>query len=164
MALRQGRIEFAEANAKAAASVDALAAVYRPHVAAGEEDPVIELNVRGTRMTTLRSTLQACPDSALAARFDKDKWPATEKEMDDRGRQVIDCSAYAFSKVLDVRRMRKQRAWPTAKGRGHGFACIVVKPGDRTAFEEFVGVYFPGSEDFIMDYSESNSAEPKTGS
>lgn len=164
LALRQGHNDLAEANAKAAASVDALATVYGPHVAAGKEDSVIELSVRGTRMTTLRSTLQACPDSALAARFDDDKWPATDKDVDERGRRVIDCSASVFSKVLDVLRMRKRATWPAGKGRGHGDARIAVKPGDRAAFEEFVGMYFPGCEDFIMDYVANNPAEPTAGS
>ena len=52
-------------GAKISAAVGALQTVYGPTVvaatvaAAGEQDTVVELNVRGTRRTTLRSTLQA---------------------------------------------------------------------------------------------------------
>ena len=156
-ALEQAHDELAEANAKAAASTGALAALYGPEVAAGKEDSVIELSVRGTRMTTLRSTLQACPDSALATQFDEDKWPATQKDVDGLGRRVVDCSPSVFSKVLDVLRMRKRVAW----GGGAGWAGmaggdlgfrVVVKAADRAAFETFVRMYFPGCESFIMDY------------
>ncbi|CAB1115667.1 unnamed protein product [Ectocarpus sp. CCAP 1310/34] len=69
-ALREAFAELAQPNTKAGESVNALTAVYGPDVAAGKEDTVVELSVRETRLTTLRSTLQACPDSALAARFD----------------------------------------------------------------------------------------------
>ncbi|CAM9889877.1 unnamed protein product, partial [Hapterophycus canaliculatus] len=114
VALHQAHIELAQANAKAAASTEALEAVYGPHVAANEEAAatVVDLTVRGTRMTTLHSTLQACPDSAFAARFDEDKWPPTAKDVDEHGRRVVeDCSPSVFSKVLDVLRMRKRAAW-----------------------------------------------------
>ena len=151
VALRQGHNELAEASTKAAASVEALTALYGPAVAAGKQDTVIELSVRGTRMTTLRSTLQACPDSALAARFDENKWPATEKDVDERGRRVMDCSASVFSKVLDVLRMKKRAAWLAAEGRIDVDARVAVKPVDRTAFGAFVDMHFPGCEDFIMD-------------
>lgn len=96
VALRQAFAELEEANAKAGASVNALTAVYGPDVAAGKEDAVVELSVRGTRLTTLRSTLQACPGSALAARFDESKWPATEKDVDARGWRVMDCRPSVF--------------------------------------------------------------------
>lgn len=130
-----------------------------------EEDFVIELSVRGTRMTTLRSTLQACPDSALAARFDEDKWPATEKDVDERGRRMIDCSPSVFSKVLDVLRMRKRASWAAGSEVccGDCGARVAVRAGDRAAFEEFVGMYFPGRESFIMDMVAGASDQLKSG-
>lgn len=73
MALRDAEIELLDEDATVAAAANALAALYGPDVAAGNEYPVAELNLRGSRVTTLLSTLQACPDSALAARFNKDK-------------------------------------------------------------------------------------------
>lgn len=110
MALRQAHNELTEAKTKAEASANALSAVYGSDMAGGKVDDVVELSVRGTRMKTLRSTLQAYPHSALAARFDEDKWPATEKEVDERGRWVKDCTPSVFSKVLDVLRMRKRES------------------------------------------------------
>eukprot|EP00752_Nemacystus_decipiens_P018449 g16539.t1 len=155
MALRDAKIELLESDAKVSAAAKAFAAVYGPHVAAGEEDPVVELNVRGSRVTTLLSTLRACPDSALAARFDKSKWPATEGEVDDQGRRMIDCSPSVFSKVLDVLRVRKRVAWaPTdaLQQPGGDLVRVAVKAADREAFEEFVDKYFPGNlQSFVMD-------------
>ncbi|CAM9189820.1 unnamed protein product [Scytosiphon promiscuus] len=152
MAQQQARAELSKANSKAGASASALAALYGPHVADGKKDAIVELNVRGTRMTTLRSTLQACPDSALSVRFDEYKWPPTEKDLDERGRFVMDCSPPAFSKVLDVLRMRKRAAWAGSGGANRmGSARVVVKAADREAFDKFVGMYFPGCESFIMD-------------
>ncbi|CAM9286525.1 unnamed protein product, partial [Laminaria digitata] len=74
--------EMEAAGARVSAAVSALETVYGPSVAAGEQEAVVELNVRGMRMTTLRSTLQACPRSALATMFDADRWPVTGKDKD----------------------------------------------------------------------------------
>ncbi|CAM9594817.1 unnamed protein product, partial [Scytosiphon promiscuus] len=154
IALHQAQVELALANAEAAASAAALSALYGPHVATNEEGAavVVELNVRGTRMTTLRSTLQLCSDSAFAARFDEDKWPPSEKDIDERGRRVIgDCSPSVFSKVLDVLRIRKRMAWGSNGGDGESDVRVVVRAVDREPFEEFVHMYFTDQESFIMD-------------
>lgn len=164
MALHQARKTLVEANAKAAASVNALAAVYGPHVAAGKKDDVIDLNVRGTRMTTLRSTLQVCPESALATRFDKDKWAPTPADLDERGRWVVDCSPSAFSKVLDVLRMRKREAWPATAGSDWDDVEVEVKASDREEFETYVDMQFPGCEYFIMDFVADNPNDSTAGS
>ncbi|CAM9580160.1 unnamed protein product, partial [Laminaria digitata] len=103
--------EMEEAGARVSAVVGGLETVYGPSVAAGEQDTVVELNVRGTGMTTLRSTLQACPHSALATMFDAERWPATENDKDEHGRRLIDCCPTCFSKILDVLRMRKRASW-----------------------------------------------------
>lgn len=152
-AQHQAQVELAQANAKAGASAGALAALYGPHVADGKKDAVVELNVRGTRITTLQSTLQACPDSALAVRFNGDRWPPTEKDLDERGRFVIDdCSPSVFSKVLDVLRVRKRAAWAGSGGaNGTASSRVVVKAADRESFNKFVEMYFPGCESFVMD-------------
>ncbi|CAN0382721.1 unnamed protein product, partial [Laminaria digitata] len=89
--------EMEAAGARVSAAVVALETVYGPSVAAGEQDAVVELNVRGKRMTTLRSTLQACPRSALAAMFNEERWPATDKDKDEHGRRLIDCDPTCFS-------------------------------------------------------------------
>lgn len=149
MALRDAEIELRRATARVSSAAKALEAVCGPDIAAGIEDPVVELSVRGFRMTTLRSTLQVCPDSALAARFDEAKWPANEKDVDKHGR-VIDCSPWVFSKVLDVLRMRKRSAW--AGDKGVPTARDAVKAVDREAFEGYVNTQFPGCESFVMDY------------
>ncbi|CAM9178074.1 unnamed protein product, partial [Hapterophycus canaliculatus] len=152
MAQHQAQAELAKANVKAGASASALTAMYGPHVADGKKDTVVELSVQGTRMTTLRSTLHACPESALAVRFDEDKWPPTEKDLDEHGRFVIDCSPSVFSKVLDILRMRKRAAWAGSGNADRmGSALVVVKATDRASFDKFVGMYFPGCENFITD-------------
>lgn len=148
MALLQAETELEQAHSKAVASGDALAAVYGPEVARGAIDTVVELSVRGTRMTTLRSTLQACGESALAALFNEDKWPATDKDVDEQGRRLINCSPTVFQKVLDVLRMRKRWAWATSD---RELARVRVDAADRPAFDSFVNMYFPGFENFITD-------------
>ena len=87
MALHDAQIELVLADKRIRAAACALEAMYGPDITTGEPDPIVELDVRGTRMTTLRSTLQACPKSALAARFDDSKWPSGGKDFG-----VIDCS------------------------------------------------------------------------
>ncbi|CAM9858962.1 unnamed protein product [Ectocarpus fasciculatus] len=165
-ALHTAQCELVQANTMAAASVKALKAVYGPHTADGVEDPIVDLSVRGPRkterMTTLLSTLQACPDSALAARFDESKWPVTDKDKDAHGRRVItDCSPSVFSKVLDVLRMKKREAWAGDDNKMGSRVLVAIEAADRAPFEQFVNMYFPGCESFIMNsvkFSDDNSA------
>ena len=156
VALQEAEAELSRASARTVTCAASLAAVYGPDIAAGKEDSVVELNVRGTRMTTLRSTMQMCPDSALAARFDDEKWPATEKDLDEHGRRKIDCSPSVFSKVLDVLRMKKRWGWvgDGSKKSGAEVIRVAVKAPDRASFEEFVHMYFPGCESFLTDHVE----------
>lgn len=145
VALLGAQAELVQARERKEAAASALAAVYGPDIASGKSDPVVELSIRGTRMTTLRSTLQACPESALAARFDESKWPVEGKDFG-----VIDCSPSSFSKVLDVLRLKNRAKWsPSTQIKTLG--CVEIPKVDRVFFEEFVGMYFPGCEDFIMD-------------
>ncbi|CAB1119780.1 unnamed protein product [Ectocarpus sp. CCAP 1310/34] len=151
MVLQDAGIELALAKARTTACATALAAVYGPDVASGQQEDVVELSVRGTAMTTLRSTLRVCPDSALAARFDEGKWPAAKKDLDSDGRRMIDCRPAVFSKVLDVLRIAKRAAWAGGENlQGMKETRVTIKPGDRVAFEEFVDMYFKGCESFIM--------------
>ncbi|CAM9717145.1 unnamed protein product [Pylaiella littoralis] len=162
IALREAQIDLAEAGHEARATANALAAVYGPDVAAGKEDPVVELTVRGIRMTTLLSTLQACPESFLATKFNQERWPATDKDVDENGRQLIDCSPSVFAKVLDVLRMRKREAWAgiAPKQGCDGLVRVKIKAEDRGAFEEFVEQHFPGNlQRFIMDCVEPTNAD-----
>eukprot|EP00903_Cladosiphon_okamuranus_P013730 g12783.t1 len=149
MALRDAEIDLRRAGAKVSASAKVLEMVYGPHIAAGDEDPVVELSVCGTRMTTLRSTLQACPDSALVTRFDEARWPANERDVDEHGRRVIGCSPSVFSKVLDVLRIRKRASW--TGGDGRPTARVAIKAVERKPFEEFIDMQFPGCESFVTD-------------
>ena len=151
--------EMEAAGERVSAAVDALETVYGPSVAAGEQETVVELNVRGVRMTTLRSTLQACPRSALATMFE-DRWPATDKDKDEHGRRLIDCDPTCFSKILDVLRMRKRASWSRGvtpeKQEGSLGKCpgaIAVKKADLKTFRAAVQMYFPGCESFIMGLS-----------
>ncbi|CAM9260704.1 unnamed protein product [Ectocarpus sp. 8 AP-2014] len=153
-ALHTAQRELVQANTMAAASVTALAAVYGPHTAADVEDRVVELSVRGPRkterMTTLLSTLQACP--VLAARFDESKWPVTDNDKDAHGRRVIkDCCPLVFSKVLDVLRMKKREAWAGDDKKVGAAVLVAIEAADRAPFEEFVNMYFPACKSFIMD-------------
>ncbi|CAM9158203.1 unnamed protein product, partial [Laminaria digitata] len=160
--------EMEAAGARVSTAVDALETVYGPSVAAGEQDAVVDLNVRRTRMTTLRSTLQACPQSALATMFDAERWPANEKDMDENGRRLIDCNPTCFAKILDVLRMRKRASWSRGatpekqevgreKGDGEERNSVVLRGGvlikkaEEEVFSEAVNLYFPGCESFIMD-------------
>lgn len=154
MALHQAEIELSRAKKATDVCATSFAAVFGPHVAAGKEDPVVELSVRGSRMTTLRSTLQVCADSALAVRFDDEKWPVTEKDLDEHGRRKMDCPPSVFSKVLDVLRMRKRSGWRRngSKQSRNDKMRVAVKASDRTSFEEFVHMYFPGCENYVMDH------------
>eukprot|EP00904_Undaria_pinnatifida_P000593 jgi/Undpi1/10534/HiC_scaffold_29.g12984.m1 len=153
--------EMEGAKARVAAATGALQTVYGPSVARGEQDTVVDLNVHGTRMTTLRSTLQACPSSALAAMFNEDRWPATDKDVDEHGGRLIDCDPTCFSKILDVLRMRKRASWSRGATTGAtqegGEECGCVPPGavfikeaDAEMFGEAVNMYFPACENFIM--------------
>lgn len=159
-ALREAHIELVEADVKATASANALAAVYGPNIAVGKEDPVVELSVRGSRVTTLLSTLQVCPESFLAIKFNENRWPATDKDVDQHGRRLIDCRPSVFAKVLDVLRMRKRAGWSRTASSHRGrdnIGRIIVKADDRDAFEEFVEKHFPGDlQSFIMDCVERN--------
>ena len=126
-----------------------------PDIALGKPDPVVELSVRGTKTTTLRSTLQACPKSVLAAKLNENEWLCDEEQV-----VVIDCCPSSFSKLLDVLRVRKRVGW-FLRGQlkkdstsGTVAGCVVVPASDRVSFEEFVGMHFPGCEDFVMDVVE----------
>ncbi len=69
-------------------------------------DDVIELNVGGQRMTTLRSTLTVVPNSKLARMFSKDN---REKNlpMDKQGAVFFDYNPTYFSYLLDQLRAIK---------------------------------------------------------
>lgn len=149
-ALDAAYAEQALAEARMTAALHALEVVYGPCIASGQIDEVIDISVRGTRITTLRSTLQACPpDSFLAL------WLGKDKHVEEHGRWLLDCNPAMFSKILDVLRVRKRAGW-AAKGKGQkkgrGGAApvrIVIAEDDQADFEELVNLYFPGCEEFI---------------
>lgn len=156
--LEYARMELEKAEARMAAAVRALKMVYGPEVAAGGEDAVIDLNVRGTKTTTLRSTLRACPTSDLATMFDDDKTPAEEKDADGNGRLFIDCKPSVFDKVLEVLRLKKRESWASSKERqpdnisgGIHPNFVVVDQQDLQGLKEFVGKHFSGCQAFIAD-------------
>lgn len=157
VALQYAQNELVKVGVKVTAAAELLATVYGPDVAAGKRDTVVELNIRGTFVTTLSSTLQACPDSALAARFNENTWPANGKDADEHGRRFVDCDPACFSKILDVLRMRKRAGWVLSdsllspRENDAEAVRVVVKAADRLCFEEFVNMYFPACESFIMD-------------
>lgn len=152
------KAELTQANETVMAAVQALETMYGPGVAAGKGDTVINLSVRGTSITTLRSTLQACPESALATRFNEERWPANGKDVDEEGRRVVDCDPACFSKLLDVLRLRKRATWAGNMDEICDGPLIAVKKSNREAFDALVDMYFPGCESFIMDLVEPSAA------
>ena len=70
-------------------------------------DDVIELNVGGQKMTTLRSTLTVVPHSKLAKMFDKDN---SEKNLplDKQGAVFFDYNPIHFNYLLDQLRAIKR--------------------------------------------------------
>lgn len=86
--------------------------------------------------------------------FNEDSGPATDKDVDEHGRRLIDCSPSVFAKVLDVLRMRRHAAWVrTASPQGSDqFVRVKIRAEDRGEFGEFVEKHFPGDlQSFIMD-------------
>ena len=141
IALKNAQAELVCAGQRVEAAARALAAVYGPDVASGKDDPVIELKVRGKRITTLVSTLQACKEAVLAARFEEINWPP-----DGNYFGVIDCRPSIFSKVLDVLRIRKREKWSqreSHKGIGVNVVSKVsITADDQASFKKFVGMHF----------------------
>ncbi|CAM9271285.1 unnamed protein product [Ectocarpus sp. 12 AP-2014] len=176
MALAYAQTELEEAKKRATATARALAIVYGPGVASArvEENAVVELSVRGMSVTTLRSTLEACPDSAFSTWLGAADRPVScgdDGEANDEGlgcrtsgdcRRKVDCDPSCFSKILDVMRMRKRAAWVTddqqgtlirEAGGGHTIR-IPVPESDRACFKNLVHTLFPERENFVMDMIE----------
>ncbi len=166
LALAYAQAELREANSRAAAAARAVAVVYGPDIARGEEDRVVELSVRGMSVTTLLSTLKACPESVFSSWFGEQ---GSESESDDEsgcgkgglvdedGCYKVDCDPNCFSKILDVMRMRKRDSWTAGAERddeGYGVTRwtvrIPVPEDDRRPFKEAVRAFFPGCEEYIM--------------
>ncbi|CAM9691064.1 unnamed protein product [Choristocarpus tenellus] len=122
----------------------------------GVEETIVELNVQGRIMSTLRSTLQLCPESALSARFNEERWPPTQKDLDRHGRHILNCNHVCFEKILDVLRMRKGKSQIQMRWErwAPSFMCVGVKLQDKGAFQELVDMYFPGCQSFIMEFVE----------
>jgi hypothetical protein len=70
-------------------------------------DDVIELNVGGQKMTTLRSTLTVIPNSKLARMFSKDN-TETNLLMDKQGAVFFDYNPIYFNYLLDQLRAMKR--------------------------------------------------------
>ncbi|CAN0237057.1 unnamed protein product, partial [Discosporangium mesarthrocarpum] len=83
-ALRNAQQKLALASATLDAANEAFEHIFGSHTAMedGKGDSVVELNVRGRFMSTMRSTLRLCSNSALAAKFDENRWPATGGDLD----------------------------------------------------------------------------------
>lgn len=96
--LESAKVELTQATSRIEAFARTVEDVYRRNVLAGEEDAVVELAVRRTLLITLRSTLQACPDSALVAMFNEKRSPAKENNVDAQGRRILGCDSICFGK------------------------------------------------------------------
>ena len=89
--------------------------MIHPHSNKGREmkkhvslsDDVIELNIGGQKMTTLRSTLTAVPKSKLALMFSKDN-PNTILSVDKQGAVFFDYNPIYFNYLLDQLRTIKR--------------------------------------------------------
>jgi hypothetical protein len=71
------------------------------------DNDVIELNVSGQRIITLRSTLTAVPNSKLALMFTKDNTSARQS-IDKLGTVFFDYNPIQFNYLLDQLRMIKR--------------------------------------------------------
>ncbi|CAN0425396.1 unnamed protein product [Ectocarpus fasciculatus] len=47
--------------------------------------------------------------------------------------------------------MKKREAWAGDDNKVGAAVFVAIKAADRTPFEQFVNMYFPGCESFIMD-------------
>ena len=70
-------------------------------------DDIIELNIGGQKMTTLRSTLTAIPNSKLALMFSKNNTKST-LSMDKQGAVFFDYNPIYFNYLLDQLRAIKR--------------------------------------------------------
>jgi hypothetical protein len=70
-------------------------------------DDIIELNVGGVRITTLRSTLTAVPNSTLALMFSKNN-TSTRRAKDAQGAVFFDYNPAQFEYLLDQLRAIKR--------------------------------------------------------
>jgi Cu/Ag efflux protein CusF len=71
------------------------------------DDDVIELDVSGQKITTLRSTLTAVPNSKLAMMFTKDN-TSLQQLRDKQGTVFFDYNPVQFNYLLDQLRMIKR--------------------------------------------------------
>ena len=82
---------------------------------ADDTDEVVELNVGGQRITTLRSTLTVVPNSKLALMFTKGAREERTVPTDSQGAVVFDYNPDHFSYLLDqlrtIKRMPRKPAY-----------------------------------------------------
>lgn len=163
--LQRAKADLEQTNARLDEAVQTMTELYGPGVP-GETDAVLDLAIRGTPMSTLWSTLQVCPDSALAIMF-SERWQKGKKGVDAQGRRHLDCDPACFAKVLEVLRSKKRVSLADAHGdrgregaittaagtmnKGTPRAKVVVDAAKRECFDELVNKYLPGYEDFIME-------------
>ncbi|CAF2758148.1 unnamed protein product [Rotaria sp. Silwood2] len=77
------------------------------HNSSSSSDDIIELNVSGERISTLRSTLTAIPKSKLALIFAKDNQSIMQSK-DKQNRIFFDYNSVQFKYLLDQLRMKKR--------------------------------------------------------
>ena len=76
-------------------------------------DDIIELNIGGQKMTTLRSTLTAVPDSKLALMFRKNN-TKNMLSMDQQGSVFFDYNPIYFNYLID--QLRTIKRMPKSSG------------------------------------------------
>ncbi|CAF3852858.1 unnamed protein product [Rotaria sp. Silwood2] len=77
------------------------------HNSSSSSDDIIELNVSGEKISTLRSTLTAIPKSKLALIFAKDNQSIMQSK-DKQNRIFFDYNSVQFKYLLDQLRMKKR--------------------------------------------------------
>ncbi|CAF4780491.1 unnamed protein product, partial [Rotaria sp. Silwood2] len=77
------------------------------HNSSSSSDDIIELNVSGEKISTLRSTLTAIPKSKLALIFAKDNQSIMQSK-DKQNRIFFDYNSVQFNYLLDQLRMKKR--------------------------------------------------------
>jgi len=130
----------------------------------GEKNDVIYLNVGGTVMATLRSTLTFVEDSMLASRF-SGRWDdGLEKDRD--GNFFIDQPIELFKPMIDHLRTRKCENPMTLYAEAPDLHFFDDNEYDYNAFKRMVEYYgvtpgvYPTEISMILEDSEDVSIEP----
>ena len=111
---------------------------------------LVDLDVGGTPVTAKRNTLLLCGESALAQRFNAERWAQeqgdedSEDSDDDDAGIFIKESSYSFCKIVDQLRLRAMAPEGTLP------PPPTIAADKQDEFRTVLAYYFPGVENFIL--------------